>query len=154
MHSNATHAIHVAEGDVTGTIFASVHDMRRRQEPDIMGGTREGLYARLETRTTRGAAPTVRHMSRLLGEHHWYVDGEFAPNGFPRHNNGFGVRGYLRVDGVRDELDEYLNEQATALGLATALDAKSPLYLSTKDIPRTASAAVPPPRSTTGVHSR
>jgi hypothetical protein len=135
------------------TLFASVHGMKHRQEPDVFGGTREGLYARLETRGTPGANPAILYMSRLLGEHRWYIDGEFAANGFPHHNNGFGVR-YLRVDTVVDELNALLNERAAELGLTTGTDASAPLRLAVKGIPPNAPAVAPPQSNTSAARNR
>ncbi|ONK13102.1 hypothetical protein [Streptomyces sp. MP131-18] len=110
------------------TVYASVHDLERRSEPELFGGERRGLYARLHVSTQPGERPTVRHMSRLVGEQAWVVDGEFAPNGFPRHNNGFGAR-YLRTHGLVVELDKLLNNAVLAQELAVEIGIDTPLVL-------------------------
>ncbi|WP_433549132.1 hypothetical protein ACQPZG_31770 [Streptomyces sp. CA-294286] len=132
-------------GDVTFTVLASVHDMQYRQEPEPLGGFREGLYARLETSLRSDHRPTVRHMSRLLGEHHWYIDGEVNFNGYIHHNNGFGVR-YLRVSGIVAELETFLNQQAAALGLATDVSSSAPLRLASAEAPQHTTPTTPPRR--------
>jgi hypothetical protein len=116
------------QDDKSHTVYASVHDLERRSEPEFFGGERRGLYARLHLSSEPGEPVTVSHVSRLIGERSWVVDGQFTSNGFPRFNNGFGAR-YLRTHGLVVELDKLLNNAVLARELAVEIGIDTPLVL-------------------------
>lgn len=120
----------VEQDGATFTLTAMVPDIERRTEPgpDILGGDRIGLYARLDLVQGEEPRPTTYFMSRLVGEPEWVIDTKFGPNGFPHFSHGFGSRVTL-LKTVLPELADLLDDLARDRGLAAHIGRGIPLDL-------------------------
>jgi hypothetical protein len=127
--SDTSQTVTIAQPDSDPVeVIATVVTVEHRQEPEVFGGVRQGLYAQLDITQRRGEPPATYFLSRLVDETHWIIDAQFTANGFPVHSNGLGAR-YLRVRAIAPELAALLDAEARARRLVKAISPDTPLKL-------------------------